>query len=90
MNITINKKTFLFAEMVGDFRIDEYENVSFAFLVEYNHHELNKLMELVKDDVCLTLLFCYEDGQKIRMPWGAEAIYVGLEDFRCVDSISTH
>lgn len=90
MNIVIDKEVFLFTEIVGDFFIDEPGNVSFAFLVEYNHHDLNKLMALVKKGVCLSLLFFDKDGHKFKTSWGAEAIYVGVEDFGCVNSISTH
>lgn len=90
MNISIDKEVFLFTEMVGEFFIDEPGNVSFAFLVEYNHQDLNRLMALIKRDVCLRLLFFDKDGKKFETSWGAGAIYVGVEDFRCVDSISTH
>lgn len=90
MNIVIDKEVFLFTEIVGDFFIDEPGNVSFAFLVEYSHHDLNKLMSLVKRDVCINLLFYNKDGEEFKTSWGARAIYVGIEDFGCIDSISTH
>lgn len=90
MNIVIDKEVFLFVEMVGDFFIDEPGNVSFAVLVEYNHYDLNKLMALIKKGVCITLLFYNKDGKEFKTSWGARAIYVGIEDFGCVDSVSAH